>query len=219
MKRSIFYLLVLLLGAQMFSQKADTNPDFNTNSYISINPLPLADPFTPRLRVGYVQHIKNRIKVGVDIGYGNDVHKRNQEAGESYRLWELRPEVYYVLKPEAKTIKYISAEFFYINQENRFVNGDYEREDGVDIDYDSADYERQKYGMHLKFGLFLDIGKRLGFNFYGGVGFRFRNNEYTNVVNPQEGNVIREWYVGSEVEEGSDFRLNPSLGFKFYYKL
>ncbi|MDB4292063.1 hypothetical protein N9954_01550 [Maribacter sp.] len=219
MKFPSFLVIALLLSVQMFSQKSNDNAGRNTNSYIVVNALSLGDPFAPRIRVGYLQHIKDRFKLGVDVGFGGNLNNFNQDAGESYQLWEIRPELYYILKPEARTIKYISAEFFYINQENVFINDDFQREDGVDIAFDSADYRRQKYGMHLKFGLFLDIGKHMGFNFFGGVGFRFRNNAYTNVINPVERSILREWYVGPQVEQGANFRVNPSLGFKFYYKL
>lgn len=220
MKNSlILTLLFLCLSSNVFSQNSERNSFGNQSSYVSFSPLSLADVFFPRFRTGYVQNINGRWKIGADLGYGSLGMGFGRELGESYQLWEIRPEIYRVFNPEAKTIKYLAAEFFYIKQNNVFTNGDYDLENGGSINYTRADYQRIKYGMHLKFGLFLDIGKNFGFNFYGGFGFRVRNNEYSNVINPQNTDILREWYVGPKVSEGQDVLVNPSLGFKFYYKI
>lgn len=116
-------------------------------------------------------------------------------------------------------MKYLSAELFYIDQDHVFENGSYTSENNGDFSFDRADFARQKYGMHFKFGLFLNVGKYFGFNFFGGIGFRVVDIQYSNVINPQMNDIFKEWFTGPYEEEGSNFRPKPSLGIKFYYKI
>ncbi len=214
-------LLTFLATVDVHSQNREAHRQENTNSFITLSLWPIADPYAPRLRVGYTAHLKGHWKVGLDAGYGNGAlsFMANEEFQNEYKLWEVRPEVHYILNPKSSTIKYLSAELFYIHQTNVFLNGDYTTDDGNDIAFDQADYQRQKYGMHFKFGLFLNIGKNLGFNFYGGVGFRIRDNQYSNTINPRETDIFREWFAQPNEFEGRDFNFNPALGIKFYYKI
>ncbi len=215
----LFLILIFISGQFLFSQNSETSSFENANSYVSFSPLSFLDVYFPRVRAGYVQNLNNKWKIGADIGYGSLGMALDRNLGEAYRLWEIRPELYRVFNPEAKTIKYLSAEFFYIMQNNVFTDNNYDLESGGSIGYSRADYERIKYGLHLKFGLFLDIGKNLGFNFYGGFGFRVRTNEYSNVVDPVMIDYFREWFTPPQFPEGRDVMFNPSLGFKFYYKI
>jgi len=211
---------LLLAGSVLQAQHGNSESPENKNSYITLSLWPIADPYAPRLRVGYTQHVAVHWKVGLDVGFGTEeIAIAENNVGADYRLWEIRPEVHYVFNPKAKVLKYISAEIFYIDQTNVFMNGDYQSEEGIDFSFDQADFTRQKYGMHFKFGLFLNLGKRLGFNFYGGVGFRFRNNQYFNLVNTVETDIFREWFATPFEIEGKDFGPNSSLGIKIYYKI
>lgn len=219
------YLLVITLFlatvSNLYSQQSGSNDQVNTSSYITFSPFSILDIHAPRLRTGYTQHLADHWKIGLDLGIGSGLgfFSEHRES-ENNLLWEVRPEVYYILKPEAKTIKYLSAEFFYIQQTSTLLNNTYEREDGMNLQYDQADYERQKYGLHLKFGLFLNAGRHWGFNFYGGVGFRLKTTEFTNVLNASEDTSInsRHGYATIYDTESSDFRPNPSLGVKVYYR-
>lgn len=203
------------------AQKSEKKLSENRDSYITVSLWPIADPFAPRLRFGYTQHIAPHWKAGLDVGFGIEDISLTTESniGMDYSLWEVRPEVHFIFNPEAKTLKYISAELFYIDQNHVFVNGDYTSENNEDFRFDRADFTRQKYGMHFKFGLFLNVGKHFGFNFFGGIGFRVADKQYSDVINPESGDIFREWYIGPYTTEGKDFLPNPSLGVKFYYKI
>jgi hypothetical protein len=221
MKLHIIVLLFLFIALSSNSQdRSDHNSDSKT-SYINVSLGSIADPFAPRLRFGYIQYVAPHWKVGLDAGYGNEQLSLTTETniGVDYSLWEIRPELYYIFNPEAKTLKYLSAELFYIDQNHDFRNGSFTSEDNEPLRFDSADFTRQKYGMHFKFGLFLDVGKHVGFNFFGGIGFRVANKQYSNIINPQPDNNIREWRLSPYEDEGKSFGFNPSLGIKFYYKL
>lgn len=205
----------------MQAQKDAANTSENKNSYLTANIFGIVDPIAPRFRFGYIQHIAPHWKVGLDIGVGAKeiAFASESSIGTNYFLWELRPELYFVFNPKARTIKYLSVELFYIEQKHVFVDDSFISEVRGDISYDQADFTRQKYGMHFKFGLFLNFGKHVGFDFYGGIGFRFIDNQYSNVINAQNSNAFWEWFTGPYDDEGRNFRPHPSLGVKFYYKL
>lgn len=213
--------LLFFIGLSVYAQKREQSVD-NNDSYITANIWSIVDPFAPRLRVGYTQHLAPHWKAGLDVGFGTkslSFLTTEVNVGTEYSLWEIRPELYYIFNPEAKTLKYLSAEVFYIEQDHVFVNDEYRSENSGELRYDRADFSRQKYGMHFKFGLFLNIGKHVGFNFFGGLGFRIANKQYTNIVNAQEVFDTDRVFNGPYDVEGKTFGLNPSLGIKFYYKL
>ncbi|MFK7812675.1 MAG: hypothetical protein AB8B59_09285 [Maribacter sp.] len=223
MKSLKLAFILFFIGFSLHSQKSQSNSIANKNSYITASLWPIVDPYAPRMRFGYVQHITTHWKAGLDIGYGtkglSSIFSYGNNTGVEYTLWEVRPEVYYIFNPEVKTLKYLSVELFYIDQDHVFENDDYNSETNGKTSYDRADFTRQKYGMHFKFGLFLDMGKHLGFNFFGGIGFRFADKEYSNVINPQEDNIYNSWFAGPYEREGKVFGFNPSLGIKIYYKI
>jgi len=221
-----YYKLVpflFLFSICLHAQKNENNISQNNDSYITASIWPIADPFAPRLRFGYTQHLSPHWKAGLDVGYGTQGLSLTTETniGVEYSLWEVRPEVHYIFNPQAKTLKYVSAELFYINQDHVFVNGDYTSEDNVDFFFDQADFSRLKYGMHFKFGLFLNVGKHFGFNFFGGLGFRVADKQYSNVINPQpDADFVEDSpFVAPYDNEGSSFGINAALGIKFYYRL
>lgn len=215
------FCLLFICASTLFSQE-NTNSE-NKDSYITVSLWPIADPYAPRFRLGYVQYLAPNWKAALDVGYGfkglSAFFATDNNTGVGYSLWEIRPEVHYIFNPEAKTLKYISAELFYIHQDHVFEDDDYISEQNGDVRFDRADFTRQKYGMHFKFGLFLDIGKNLGFNFFGGLGFRIADKEYSNIINPQDDDFISEWFTGPYEREGTVFGVNAALGIKFYYKI
>ena len=213
--------LFLATVSHVYSQKIAGGEQANASSYLTVSPLPILDFHAPRLRVGYLQHLAAHWKIGLDLGLGASTGLLSTRESEDDLLWEVRPEVYYVLQPEARTLKYLAAEFFYIGQFSTLLNNVYDREDGLELHYDQADFERQKYGMHLKFGLFLNTGRHWGFNVFGGIGFRWKTTSFTNVINARE-NTTRHRGHGYETiydAERSDFVPNPTLGAKIYYRL
>ena len=221
MKNSVFVLaLTLVTVSNVYSQKTGDSEQGNTSSYITFSPLSLLDFHAPRLRFGYTQHIAGHWKIGIDLGFGSGTGLLSRRESEDDFLFEIRPEVHFILKPEARTIKYISAEFFYIGQSNTLLNNVYDLEEGLELEFDQADYERQKFGMHLKYGLFLNFGSHWGLNFYGGIGFRWTEITFSNVINARE-NTTRHRGHGYETiydAERNDFRPNPTLGVKLFYR-
>lgn len=208
---SMFILLVLSTSG-LNAQPGDSikYQVFKEKSFVTFNLLSPVDQLVPRWRIGYIRSINPNWKAGIEFGYGNkklafaDVDADNEA---DYQLWEIRPELYYILDPLKKTQKYVSAELFYINHTDVFYNK---------IEYDRADYSRQKYGFHLKYGLIIQIAKHFGLNIYTGFGLRIRSNSYTKIVNPTLEIDHRDFYIGNYkdfggVTTGVDFSLGVKL--------
>ncbi len=116
-------LLLFLVSIHVANAQKNEAPEvniFNTYSYLTTNILSSINGTSPRLRAGYIQNINRRLKIGLDVGFGN----RNTtfyKDYDNYQLWEIRPEFYYFLNTKRKTRKYISLEPFYINHKNTFL--------------------------------------------------------------------------------------------------
>ncbi len=229
MKRKInliaFFLFYLSCTANIYAQK-DNIEDYSNASYLTINTLSSLNTFSPRWRAGYIKNINDKWKIGLDIGYGIrnlSFSGFGDKIGNDYQLWEIRPELYYILKPERKTKKYFSIELFYINHTDVFFHEHYISKNKEYLSYNKANFKRYKYGFHLKYGFIIYSKKRLGFNLYSGLGLKIRNVIFSKVINPkidldysERDMVIFDEYKGIE---GSNFGVNLTLGFKLYYRL
>ncbi len=225
---SITILLILILSMVKVNAQTDEIKNLgNNNSYFTINLLSSINTFSPRWRIGYIRNINKKWKAGLDIGYGNrnlSFSDFGDKIGKDYQIWELRPELYYIINPARKTKKYFSVELFYINHKDVFYEDHYFPIDKESMSYDKSDFNRQKYGLNLKYGFIIYSKKRLGINLYTGLGMRVRKNTFSNVINP---NFIDLGAEGQDMfgfdnyknEEGTAFGPNFSFGFKLYYKI
>ncbi|OAB81495.1 hypothetical protein [Cochleicola gelatinilyticus] len=223
------YILSVLLLLFIFTVHAQENSSENSiqntaQSYITANLLVPFGPYTPRFRVGYIQVLSPRYRAGIDIGYGNESLSFlaiGDNAGNDYKLFEIRPEFYFILNPTRKGNHYISAEAFYLYQEETPIDDNYQSEaTGNYVQFDRADFERKKYGLHIKYGVFFPFTESFGGNAYAGVGFKVRDNTYSNVINPRSNeDYFNDFAVFERYREyeGVETNIDFSLGFKLYY--
>ena len=223
-------IIILISIFSMLESKAQSEEIKNLNnneSYLTLNLLSSINTLNPRWRFGYIKNLSEKWKIGLDIGYGNrnlSFSDFGDKIGDNYQLWEVRPEIYYVINPIKKTKKYLSVELFYINHKDVFYNGHFFPINGESISYDKSDFERQKYGLNLKYGLIIYSKRRLGFNIYTGLGIRIRKNNFSNVINPNNVDLGPEGgdmfgFDDYKNVEGLVFGGNFSLGLKLYYKI
>lgn len=172
--------------------------------------------------------------VGLDFGYGTyallgSYWEEKEGLDQGYNLFEIRPRINYILNPKNNRSKtYISAEFFYINHKDIFINttqdlklNRYINTNSGYIMYDQANFYRQKYGVNFVFGMLVDFFKNFGVNFNIGLGIRNRKITYKNIINAQE-------FTPQENESlvvplhlavtGNAIGANVSLNLKLYYK-
>lgn len=222
----IAFFLISFLSTVQVNAQTEEEDNSNGQSYLTVNVFSPMTFTAPRWRVGYIHAINKKWKVGLDVGYGarsisfSDFDNRIED---EYRLWEVRPEVYFIVNPKRRTQKYFSIELFYINHSDIIYDDEYYPGHGVTIGFDSAQYERQKYGIHFKFGLFIHPTKRLGINVYAGVGLRIRTNTYSEISNPmniEDDNDDGYPFARSYKDvAGTEVAPNISLGVKLFLKL
>lgn len=199
----------------------------NNNSYITINLLSPINTLNPRWRIGYIKYINKNWKAGLDIGYGNrnlSFSDFGGKIGKDYQIWEIRPELFYIIDPQRKTKKYFSIELFYINHKDVFYESHYFPINEESISYNKSDFKRQKFGLNLKYGFIIYSKNRLGLNLYTGLGVRIRKNTFSNVINPNFVNLGpegRDMFGLADYKnvEGTVFGANFSFGFKLHYKV
>lgn len=225
---SIFISLAIILSAlTLNAQESECieNSPARQESCFTFDIFSSMNKYSPRWRVGYVRDIDPKWKVGLNLGYGNKNISYTQYIDEmfekDYKLWEIRPELYYVMKRSEKATAYGSFELFYINHKDVFHNSSYIPVEGGCFSYDQADYLRQKYGFNVNIGTFSNLGRKLGLNFYTGVGLKIRNNSFSDIINPEPSECFeRDMYDDFEYrqKEGLKAGFNFSIGLKLFLK-
>ena len=236
----IVTLLLILVFNQSTIAQEESPKNERIEAYITFDMFSAFIFQSPRYTLGYVHPIHRRWLVGIDLGYSNSnlIPHYYQDIliiGNDYRIFEIRPKIYFKLKPSSKFQPYVSGELFYINHKDSYINNTeylkgerYIRiQNGGDnspsqyISYDEAEYFRQKSGINFNIGLFLTLIDNVGMNIDAGIGIRNRNLKYRNVVNPTLFSPPEdEGYVESPLTYrlGNDVGANISLNFKLFYK-
>lgn len=229
-------LILVFLCSATFIEAQDkellAKNSMDESSFLTLSLFSSIDPFNPRWRAGYIQSIAPKWKLGVDLGYGS--RKLSWAASspvsdyltsfggaidDDHRLYEIRPELYYIINPEQKNLQYFSSELFYIHHTDVYHNDYIDKIDGGYYKFDKANYLRQKYGCNINYGLIIKSRKKLGLNVYTGVGFRIRDNTFSDVINLTLWDDPREVAVDYDEVEGSHFGFNFSFGFRLYYRV
>ncbi len=232
--------LFFIANIPIVAQEEPNEPDIN-NTYITFDTFAAFGYWCPRYTLGYVTPIHRRWMVGLDAGYGNDhiiatYLKNSNLIGNRYRVFELKPRIYFKLKPSGKSQSYVSLEFFYIKHKDHFINStDQLREKRYvnlndnqaadrgygNLSYDEADYLRLKTGFNVNAGFFLNLSDNIGVNIDLGLGYRNRYLTYKNLENPsifvpQENDRFTEYPL--TVDLGNAGAANLTLNIKLFYK-
>lgn len=219
----IKFLLLALFPLAIFSQ-TPTSKGHESENYITTDILSpfyfhyYSDYYTPRWRLGYVNTLNEKSKIGVSFGFGN-ANTSLLTTGTNYFLWEIRPEYYRILNPNKKTLKYFAVELFYINHKEKFTNQSFFDKDYNYLTFEKADYNRKKFGIIPKLGLFMNLSNRIGLNLYTGVGIRCRINSYNNFVNLRTAQYDEEHNPPYYRNEGNKIGAEFTMGIKLFYRI
>lgn len=219
MDKKVFCLLIMLFGLQLLKAQDSLRQE----RIVSLNLTSYLVSHSPRWTAGYTQKVSRRWWAGIDAGYGNSwfaVHGREGDfLTKDYSLFEIRPAVYYDLRPTSKLKHLLSVELFYIHQEDSFHdNWYYDKPGYTAYDYDAADYKRVKTGFNLNLNTIYYFGKRIVLWQQIGGGIRNRKVTYSNIINQKESTYDHS----DEIEEGNMFGIDnrirnegSDLGFNF----
>ena len=214
----LFVFLPSVLLAQSEKDREPLNESYLTTDLISPFFIHFKGNYTPRWRLGYLKNLTEKSKIGIDVGYGNkNVSLIN--TGEKYILWKIRPEFYYIINPNRKTLKYFALEAFYIDHTEEFTTQSFFDEQNNYLRFNKADYNRKKMGLVPKFGMFINLSRSIGLNIYTGVGIRYRINTYDNFVDLRQGTINEEHFSPYFRNEGSKIGVEFTFGTKLYYRL
>lgn len=223
-------LSILMLTAFSKVKGQDTLQHENLKSVVTLSLLSPTITYAPRYNAGYMHRFANRWWAGIEAGYGNDATAINmtQESGnefffDRYRLIEIRPEIFYSLRNNAKIKHLVSAEYFYIRHtdtqiRNRYNTGSFE------YSFDSADYKRIKTGVNINYTLLFYFTEKFGLLTKAGFGMKRREVTYTNVKNPVSigtgYNDDESWFGVYNYLEDAGTKTNANFNFdmKLFYR-
>lgn len=197
----------------------------NRSMAIKIMPFSVLDN-TPRYRLGLDYISGKRLGYGLDIGYGNSPlngWRGESNWGDDFSVYEIRPELKYILKSDKRFNFYLALELFFINLDVNLKNKEYYPEDSSSlIGFERADLQRYKLGFHIKAGCNIITQKRFNIDLYYGLGFASRTVEYSNIENPSEipFGEVGGWLIPqSQYNEGTNSLFHIAIGLKFGYIL
>jgi hypothetical protein len=226
--KSNFLLIVLLIlfGSHSFAQE---KIEREFNSIITFSSFSPIVNYAPRWNLGYIRKIDKRYWLGLELGYGSkDISVNFAEDGgwikNDYKIYEIKPELYFDLRPNSKLKHLLSVEFQYVNHTDKFNNSWYfDLNDKTYYNYDFADYKRIKYGINVNYNLILNITKNLALMPKIGIGYRKRDVQYSNIVNRIEDEFFEEeGFVdvnGFLRDNGDIGGFNFNLDLRIIYKL
>uniref|UniRef100_UPI00404AEEA8 hypothetical protein n=1 Tax=Flavobacterium sp. TaxID=239 RepID=UPI00404AEEA8 len=228
--KSNFLLIVLLIlfGSHSFAQE---KIEREFNSIITFSSFSPIVNYAPRWNLGYIRKIDKRYWLGLELGYGSkDISVNFAEDGgwikNDYKIFEIKPELYFDLRPNSKLKHLLSVEFQYVNHTDKFNNSWYfDLNDKTYYNYDFADYKRIKYGINVNYNLIFNITKNLSLMPKIGIGYRKRDVQYSNIVNRIEDEFFeKEGFVAPDVngflrDNGDIGGFNFNLDLRIIYKL
>ena len=147
----------------------------------------------PRYGLGYIKQLNSKYSIGVHLGYGDErsmLFKSSEFPRNDYRLLEASLEFYKIFESSRTLSEYISVEIHYLNHSETRIDAFYEPNSETYLQFDKADYERDKYAVNTKFGILARLKNSLGINAFVGMGARIRNNTFENIVNARQPEFI-----------------------------
>lgn len=228
---TLFLLPIFLLLCG--NTKAQDTITAERTSIVTLSLLAPTVSYAPRYNVGYMHRVAPRWWAGLEAGYGTYGSsfgmgtENNDQLTKDYRIFELRPEVFYSLRSPSRKLKHlVSAEFFYINHTDHFTTDHYYGDNGYPrYNYDAADYKRIKTGLNINYSLLFYFSERFGLIWKTGFGVRHRNVTYSNVVNKtmqdnsSDDELFNMFNADKYIEQsGAETNLNFTTDLKLFYK-
>lgn len=202
--------------------RKDSLQSLPISSYFTLDLFTLIPTDTPRFNIGYIQKLNNKWSLGSSVGLSSVAPRYTYK--EDYSLWEIRPQILYYLGKGNRFQHFLSIEMFFINHKETLLNQDLipvNDQGGIieAITFDRATYKRTKYGATFNYGEYLNLSKKLGLRTTIGAGVRFKDNVYSNLVNPRATNFDSFWITNLYTREGFKVGFELNFSMQLIYKL
>ena len=225
MKYLLLFILLCVCGhfkVDAQGQKIEVEETSAKMRFVGFDVLnPILNLLYPRWRVSYLQYLNDRYGVGAVFGYTDQNIALSYTLTPdmlSYNFWDVRLKVYRLFNPTGQT-SYVEAELFFTDNNVILKDGNFVR-NGRTFNYDQTNFNRQKYGINLKYGRLFDVFSKFKADVFIGLGFRVRNILYSNTVNLSLSPTTR---LGASItdlsREGEDHGLNFTAGVHFLLPL
>lgn len=189
-------------------------------SIITVSGLaPLRDQ---RWNIGYLHKLNKRWWIGAEMAYGQKgMTPYNLGFEGDFKVFEIKPELYYSLNPQSRLKHFISAEFSYLNHTSLRTNDGYYDTNGQYYTYTAADFKRIRKALTINYSILL--GRRsswFGFMPKVGLGIAHRSISYDHV----QGKTFSDEpidvlpFLPEMDREQSGFRVLVNADVKFVFK-
>jgi len=216
MSRNYLFTTTFILASYCLSCQIDTS----TYLSIGIGPSGLLDPITPSLNIVLEKSVGE--KLNLELTYGLDL--LNKTWADWHPNGDARHHEYKIgIKSISKPLSFFTNSNFFAGLEYYGVINNYERPRGsyfIDdnkFSYISAQVNRTIQGLRMK------LGSKFSYNaieleFYGGLGLRSINIEYSSIVGRRAGHIefFKDFFIVDEYE-GRRIRPELNFGFKISY--
>lgn len=238
MKGKFLSCLLFILSTAGSAQQQDPQQSASAETSLS-NPRSLKDQkpsvyhsiitvssFAPfrdqRFNVGYMHRLNSRWWLGTELAYGQKgMTPYNLGFDGDYRIYEIKPEVYYSLDPKSRLKHFLSAELYYLNHSSERKNAGYYDSAGQYYTYDSADFKRIRKGLSINYSILLHRESSwFGFMPKVGIGIARRTIRYEHIQGKQfafEGPDDLPFFPQFDREQ-SNMRLMVNVDMKFIFK-
>ena len=183
------HLLIVLVLFGIISNTSAQSDEFDKLNYLTFDVLSPVINYSPRYEIGYYRHLNDQWIVGAEVGIGTYDTSINFAAPggwieKDYRSFSIAPEIIYMRNPYRITKRFISAELFYIYHTDNFQNKSYTDTEFIKTyNYESADYQRNKFGLNLNYGMIINFSNSVGIIPKIGGGIKIRDVQFKNIEN------------------------------------
>jgi len=226
MKKTLLLVFIFILSINAaYGQNA-----FDKNNFFTLNLISPTFSYTPRWNLGHHTFINKQFVLGAEIGFGSYATTINFAPDSNwiyneYKSFEFSPELKYLFNINQKTKRFISFDVFYIYHTDNLKNKTYANQTDMNFyNYESADYQRNKFGFNLNYGLITTLSKKIGIIYKIGLGLKMRSVKFSNIVNPTIDNYYEESDTffttinDFQVIEGFHTNINFNFELQLYFK-
>ena len=225
MKRILLLFILVIEINSVFGQTTNEK-----NNFLNLNLISPIYSYSPRWNLGYHRVLNRHFILGAEVGFGSYGVSINNAADadwieDEYFSFEFSPELKYMINPADKTKMFASVDLFYIYHSDNLKDRTYE--DQTDMNfyrYESADYQRHKFGLNLNYGFIINFSDTFGLIPKIGLGVKMRDVNFSNIKNPVVDNNYEEsdtFFPTSNdflTVEGFHTNVNFNFELQFYFK-